>query len=82
MTQGQSIVKGDTLQKTSSAGFVLGALLIAGSGLLMPHANAPTSDLQQMLRPLGEHEFLTAVTTLENLVPLEHATSETTSPWA
>ena len=64
MTQGQSIVKGDTLQKTSSAGFVLGALLIAGSGLFMPHANTPTSDLQQMLKPLGEHEFLTQLSSL------------------
>jgi hypothetical protein len=64
MTQGQSIVKGDTLQRISSAGFVLGAILIAASGLLMPHANAPTSDLQQMLKPLGEHEFLTQLSSL------------------
>ena len=60
----QNIVKGDALQKISSAGFILGAILIAASGLLMPHANAPTSDLQEMLKPLGEHEFLTQLSSL------------------
>ena len=64
MKQGQSIVKGDALQKISSAGFVLGAILIAVSGLLMPHANAPTRDLQEMLKPLGEHEFITQLSSL------------------
>lgn len=64
MTQQQGIMKGDTLQKISSAGFILGAILIAASGLLMPHANAPTSDLQEMLKPLGEHEFLTQLSSL------------------
>lgn len=63
MTQ-QSIVKGDTLQRISSAGFILGAILVAVSGLLMPHANTPTSDLQEMLKPLGEHEFLTQFSSL------------------
>jgi hypothetical protein len=63
MTQ-QSIVKGDAFQKISSAGFIIGALLIATGGLLMPHANTPTSDLQQMLKPLGEHEFLTQLSSL------------------
>jgi hypothetical protein len=60
----QSIVKGDALQRISSTGFILGAILIAASGLLMPHANTPTSDLQQMLKPLGEHEFLTQLSSL------------------
>jgi len=63
MTQ-QSIVKGDTLQRISSVGFILGAILIAVSGLLMPHANTPTSDLQEMLKPLGEHKFLTQLSSL------------------
>ncbi|HLO16040.1 MAG TPA: hypothetical protein VK206_14505 [Anaerolineales bacterium] len=60
----QSIVKGDALQRISSTGFILGAILIAVSGLLMPHANTPTSDLQQMLKPLGEHEFITQLSSL------------------
>ena len=64
MTQGQSILKGDSLQKMSSAGFIVGAILIGASGLLMPHANAPTSDLQEMLKPLGEHEFFTQISSL------------------
>lgn len=64
MIQGQSIVKGDTLQRISSTGFIVGAILIAAGGLLMPHANTPTSDLQQMLKPLGEHEFLTQLSSL------------------
>jgi hypothetical protein len=63
MTQ-QNIVKGDALQRISSAGFIIGAILVAASGLLMPHANAPTSDLQEMLKPLGEHEFLTQLSSL------------------
>ena len=63
MTQ-QTIVKGDILQKTGSAGFILGAILIAVGGLLMPHANTPTSNLQEMLKPLGEHEFITQLSSL------------------
>jgi hypothetical protein len=63
MTQ-QSIGKGDALQRISSTGFILGAILIAASGLFMPRANTPTSDLQQMLKPLGEHEFLTQLSSL------------------
>jgi hypothetical protein len=63
MTQ-QSIVKGDTLQKMSSTGFIIGAILILAGGLLMPHANTSTSDLQEMLQPLGEHKFLTQLASL------------------
>ena len=63
MTQ-QTIVKGDVLQKTGSAGFILGAILIAAGGLLMPHANNSTSNLQEMLKPLGELEFLTQLSSL------------------
>lgn len=63
MTQ-QSIVKGDTFQKMSSAGFILGAILVGVGGLIMPHVNTPTSDLQEMLTPLGEHEFITQLSSL------------------
>jgi len=63
MTQ-QNIVKGDTLQRISSTGFIIGAILIAVSGLMMPHANTPTSDLREMLTPLGEHEFITQLSSL------------------
>jgi hypothetical protein len=48
--------------KISSAGFITGAICVIGS-LLMPHA-APTSDLQEMLKPLGEHEFRTEASSL------------------
>ncbi len=58
------IVKGDALQRISSAGFIIGAILNVAGGLLMPHANTPTSNLQQMLKPLGEHEFLTQLSSL------------------
>jgi len=64
MTGQLGITKGDPLQKMSSVGFILGPILIAASGLLMPHANTPTSDLQEMLTPLGEHEFLTQLSSL------------------
>jgi|GEM_PF-1287616 len=63
MTQ-QSIVKGGTQQKLGSAGFIIGAILFGISGLLMPHAAKPTSDLQEMLKPLGEHQFLTYFSSL------------------
>jgi len=59
MTQAHGIVKGDAFQKTSSTGFILGAILLGISGLLMPHAANPTSDLKEMLTPLGEQASLT-----------------------
>jgi len=40
MTQ-PTIAKGDALQKISSIGFILGAILIATSELLMPYAPRP-----------------------------------------
>ena len=64
MTQHQGIAKGDALQRIGSAGFILGAILFGISGLMMPHANTPTSDLQQMLKPLGEHQFITQLSSL------------------
>lgn len=64
MAQKQGIVKGDALQKISSAGFITGAILLVIGSLLMPHAAHPTSDLQEMLKPLGEHEFRTEASSL------------------
>jgi hypothetical protein len=64
MTQQQSIVKGDALQKISSAGFIIAAILFGISGLLMPYAAKPTSNIQEMLTPLGEHEFRAQVSSL------------------
>jgi len=67
MTQ-QSIVKGDALQRISSAGFIIGAILFAASGLLMPHANTPTSDLREMLTPMGEYQYRTIVSSLFGMI--------------
>lgn len=67
MTQ-QSIVKGDALQKITSTGFILGAILFGVSGLLMPHANNPTSDLQEMLKPLGEYQYRTIISSLFGMI--------------
>lgn len=64
MTEVQSIVKGDTLHKLASAGFIIGAILFVISGLLMPYAAKPTSNIQEMLTPLGEHEFRTQASSL------------------
>jgi hypothetical protein len=67
MTQ-QSLMKGDALQKISSTGFILGAILFGISGLLMPHANNPTSDLQEMLKPLGEYQYRTIISSLFGMI--------------
>jgi hypothetical protein len=67
MTQ-QNIMKGDTLQRMSSAGFIIGAILVAVSGLLMPHANTPTSNLREMLTPMGEYQYRTIVASLFGMV--------------
>ena len=64
MTPQQGIVKGDSLQKISSGGFIIGAILLVIGSLLMPYAANPTSDLQEMLKPLGEHEFRTEASSL------------------
>jgi hypothetical protein len=57
MTQPHGIIKGDVLQKIGSAGFIIGAILMVIGGLLLPHASTPTSNVQEMLRPLGEQLF-------------------------
>ena len=64
----QNIVKGDALQKISSAAFIIGAILIAVSGLMMPHANAPTSDLREMLAAMGEYQYRTIVASLLGMI--------------
>lgn len=64
----QNIVKGDALQKISSAGFILGAILVAVGGLMMPHANAPISDLREMLTPLGEYQYRTIAASLLGMI--------------
>jgi hypothetical protein len=62
MTQ-HGIVQGDALQRIGSAGYIVGALLIVIGGLLLPRAANP-SNLQEMLKPLGEQEVLTQVCVL------------------
>src|SRR5262245_35815956 len=64
----QGIVKGDTLLKIGSAGFIIGAILFGVSGLLMPHANNHTSDLQEMLKGLGEYHYRTTISSLFGMV--------------
>ena len=64
----QDILKGDALQKISSAGFIVGAILFGASGLMMPHANNPTSDLQEMLKPLGEYQYRTTISSLFGMI--------------
>jgi hypothetical protein len=68
MTQQQGIVKGDTFQKIGSAGFIIGAVLFGIGGLLMPHAASPTSDLEEMLTPLGEYQYRTIISSLFGMI--------------
>lgn len=64
MTHQPGIVNGDAQQKLGSAGFFIGAILMALGGLLMPYAAKSTSNVQEMLTPLGENEFLAQVSSL------------------
>lgn len=64
MLQQRGIVRGDALDKISSSGFIVGAILLVIGSLLMPYATNSTSDLQEMLKPLGEHEFRTEASSL------------------
>src|SRR5262245_12379756 len=57
------IVPGDALQRIGSAGYIVGAMLITIGGFLLPRAANP-SNLQEMLKPLGEQEVLTQVCVL------------------
>jgi hypothetical protein len=63
MLQGQGIVKGDTHQKLSGAGVVLGAVLIVIGSLLLPRA-ADLSDVQAMQTAYGEQALLLQVCAL------------------
>lgn len=67
MTQ-PGIRKGDVQQKLSSIGFIIGAILVGMSGLLMPRAANPTSDLQEMLQPLGEAQLRTTISALLGMI--------------
>ncbi len=58
MTQQQAIVKGDALQKISSAGFIIGAILIVIGSLLLPDAAVPSSNWQEKLKELGDQAVL------------------------
>lgn len=60
----QGAVQGDALQRISSAGFIIGAILMVIGGLLMPYATKPTSNVQEMLTPLGQQEFRTEASSL------------------
>lgn len=64
MEQGHGIVVGDALYKMGSSGFIIAAILIVVGGLLMPHATTPTSNLQEMLKPLGEQQSRTQLSAL------------------
>jgi Domain of unknown function (DUF4386) len=64
MTQQLGIVKGDAFQKLGSAGLIIGAILMVIGGLLMPYAAKLTSNVQEMLKPLGENEFRAQVSSL------------------
>jgi hypothetical protein len=64
MAQQQNIVKGDALQKISSAGLIIGAILLVIGNLLMPYTTNPTSSLREMLTPLGAHELQSEISSL------------------
>ncbi len=57
MSQGEGIVRGDTHQKLSGVGFIVGSLLIIIGSLLLPRASN-LSDVQAMQKAYGEHATL------------------------
>jgi len=63
MVQQQGIIKGDTLQKLSSAGFIIGAILLVIFNVLFPRVSDP-SNLQEALKNLGEQEILAKICAL------------------
>lgn len=56
--QQQGIVKGDVLQKITSIGFIVGAILLVVFSVLEPHVSDP-SDTQAVLQKFGKNETLT-----------------------
>ena len=57
MSQGEGIIRGDTYQKFSGVGFLLGSLLIIIGSLLLPRAS-DLGDVQAMQEAYGEHATL------------------------
>ena len=63
MSPEQGIIKGDTHQKLSGVGFIMGTFLIIIGSLLLPHATN-LSDVQAMQKAYGEHATLLQVCAL------------------
>lgn len=63
MSQVKDIIKGDTLQKVGSAGFIIGAVLLIIFNILYPRPADPSST-QSVLRTMAEHKFLTQLSQL------------------
>jgi hypothetical protein len=60
----QGIVKGDAQQRLGSAGFIVGATLLVIGNLVMPYTTTPTSNIREMLKPLGEQAFRAEIASL------------------
>ena len=60
----QGILKGDAQQRLGSAGFIVGAMLLVIGNLVMPYTNTPTSNIREMLKPLGEQAFRAEIASL------------------
>jgi len=63
MEQQQGIIKGDSLQKLGSAGFIIGAILLVIFNVLFPRPSDP-SNVQEMLTKLGEQQVLAQICAL------------------
>ncbi len=63
MVQQQGIIKGDVLQKISSAGFIIGAILLVIFNILLPRASDP-SNTQEVLTKWGGQQGLVQTSAL------------------
>lgn len=63
MAQQQAIVKGDTLQKLGSTGFIIGAILLIIFNILLPRISDP-SNTQELLTKWGGQEVLVQMSAL------------------